>query len=238
MVHRFFQRTTMPMPTDFAPALRHLSTPLLAVAESWPFGRQGRLRRRRMSVCPAASANLAPRWSESLKLSLTAPLEGWRDLLRGSSTARTRGSADAGSSGPALDHPPISSTAAAGPAKVPEASAGRRRSWLGTDAAGRDADPLDAPPTRPWAPEPQSRAAVARRRLQAVSADFEAVLSDVSGSRAEDLMVRLRLCTTLQELWHLRPDLFDLVSRAHSQTVAQRRLAQLDQHFPSRAVGL
>jgi hypothetical protein len=95
---------------------------------------------------------------------------------------------------------------------------------------------FDAPPTRPWAPDPQSAAAQARRELLRISADFEAQMHDLASDRADVLRVRLKLCTTVQELWHLRPELFNLIASERSQGEARRRLDQLDRHFPSRSL--
>jgi uncharacterized membrane protein len=206
----------MPIPAELAPALRHLSTPLIAVADAWPFGRTGRDARRRMSVCPAAQL-LSEDSRPGIRQTLAAPLDSWRGLWRRTGSRRGLWS-EAGSSGPGLD-----AAADAGDA-------------LGVDADG--ADPFDAPPTRPWTPQPGSRAAQARRLLNQVAQDFQAALDDLEHPRAADLAVRMRLSTTLQELWHLRPDVFDLVAHSRGQFEAQRRLAALDRHFPSRTVGL
>ena len=43
------------------------------------------------------------------------------------------------------------------------------------------------------------------------------------------------LVGSLRELWHLRAEVFSLVSLQHSQHAADTRLAQLNRHFPSRS---
>jgi hypothetical protein len=72
-------------------------------------------------------------------------------------------------------------------------------------------------------------------RLPAVREDFAACLDDTTGDRACALAERIERARSLRELWHLRPDVFDLVARQHSQAEAESRIARLNRHFPTRS---
>jgi hypothetical protein len=84
------------------------------------------------------------------------------------------------------------------------------------------------------APEPQN-AGLPVSRLPGVRADFRAQLLDLPPDSAADLMRRIELTHSLRELWHLRADVYRVVAIAHSQAEAERRLAELNRHFPTRA---
>lgn len=68
-------------------------------------------------------------------------------------------------------------------------------------------------------------------RLPAACADFEACLSGLDEASAARLRQQIRRSRSLSELWHLRGGLFTALARAHSQSEAQQRLAQLSTHF-------
>lgn len=72
-------------------------------------------------------------------------------------------------------------------------------------------------------------------RLPPVRDDFLVCLADVGGDSAEALRMRVKQARTLRELWHLRADCFNTVAVCHSQHEAERRLAELNRHFPTRA---
>jgi hypothetical protein len=61
---------------------------------------------------------------------------------------------------------------------------------------------------------------------------FRAAVEDIESAGA--CRNSIRCARSLHELWHLRAEIFNLVSRHHSQAEADRRLAQVDRHFPSR----
>jgi hypothetical protein len=71
-------------------------------------------------------------------------------------------------------------------------------------------------------------------RLGQARADFAAALADVPGTASADLQTRVRHARSLRELWHLRAELYSLVSRLHMQAEAERRLGRLNAHFPVR----
>ncbi|ODU08451.1 MAG: hypothetical protein ABS84_12540 [Rubrivivax sp. SCN 71-131] len=84
------------------------------------------------------------------------------------------------------------------------------------------------------APAPHD-AAPPINRLPGVKQDFRLCLEDVSIAAAESLRTAIDGARSLRELWHLRADLYGLVGRAHSENVAEQRLARLNRHFPTRA---
>jgi hypothetical protein len=73
------------------------------------------------------------------------------------------------------------------------------------------------------------------RGLPPVRHAFRDALADVAPGHAGDLFERVERARTLRELWHLRTDLYQAVARQHCQLEAERRLAQLNPHFPTRA---
>lgn len=84
------------------------------------------------------------------------------------------------------------------------------------------------------APSPQD-AAPPLNRLPRVRNEFLRVLQDIEGQDADRLRWRVDQARSLRELWHLRADAFRVVGVQHSQTEAERRLAELNCHFPTRA---
>ena len=77
-----------------------------------------------------------------------------------------------------------------------------------------------------------------RGRLEALAGariDFADALFDVRTVAAGATLDRIAVTRTLHELWHLRGEVFDLVSRRHDQAEARRRLEDLDRHFAKRS---
>jgi hypothetical protein len=100
------------------------------------------------------------------------------------------------------------------------------RHWFsagGSVAAQDDADDGDTRCKRGAAP------------LYSVRGEFADALRDIDGDEADALTLRIRLARSLRELWHLRPEVFGLVARQHSQHEAQARLDRLNRHFPTRS---
>jgi len=71
--------------------------------------------------------------------------------------------------------------------------------------------------------------------LEAVRAEFAAALQDIASRPAADLVWRIRCARSLRELWHLRTELFNIVSCSAGQAEATARLQPLNRHFPARA---
>lgn len=84
-----------------------------------------------------------------------------------------------------------------------------------------------------WTQSPISR--VARKSLRRVGPEFIDSVADIPGPRCAELQRRIRSAQSLHDLWHLRSDIFALVSHEHDQAQAQERLARLNRHFPTRA---
>jgi hypothetical protein len=84
------------------------------------------------------------------------------------------------------------------------------------------------------APAPHE-AAPPLSRLPAVRAEFAATIADIDHAEAESLRHRIAASVSLRELWHLRSAIYRLVGVVHSQSEAERRLALLARHFPTRS---
>lgn len=84
------------------------------------------------------------------------------------------------------------------------------------------------------APAPQD-AAPPPNRLGEVKREFGASLADVDSLGAEKLRWRVRQAHSLRDLWHLRSDVYNAISMAHSQAEAEARMLLINAHFPTRA---
>jgi len=84
------------------------------------------------------------------------------------------------------------------------------------------------------APAPQE-AAPPLNRLPKVREDFMLAIADVPGEAAHGLRHRIVHAHSLRDLWHLRVEVFSLVSMEHAQSEAEQRLLRLNRHFPVRA---
>ena len=73
--------------------------------------------------------------------------------------------------------------------------------------------------------------------VRAARLAFDAALHDIPGAAARDLARRECEAVTLRELWHLRNELFTLVSIHHCESVGNARLASLNRFFPVRSQG-
>jgi hypothetical protein len=71
------------------------------------------------------------------------------------------------------------------------------------------------------------------RTLEAARLDFCLALGDLTTRDAADLLRRGEHARSLRELWHLRAELYSIVARHRNQPEADRRLAQLNRHFPT-----
>jgi hypothetical protein len=56
---------------------------------------------------------------------------------------------------------------------------------------------------------------------------MELVLHDVGGIDAVRLQFKIRACRTVNELWMLRSDMYQVISMLHSQSEAARRINSL-----------
>ena len=109
---------------------------------------------------------------------------------------------------------------AAWPASAPWTA--RLLAWLGLRDEAAAAS--DAPSTHAGA-----------TTLDAVRREFIACLDDVATAQGDDLVERIADARSLRELWHLRAEVFSVVSCHTSQHEARTRLSRLNRHFPARA---
>ena len=82
---------------------------------------------------------------------------------------------------------------------------------------------------------PRSAASAGGRMLGAARQEFAEALDDIRPPHAAETLNRIRTARSLHELWHLRSEVFSLVSKHHDQAEAGRRVAALNRHFPSRS---
>lgn len=83
----------------------------------------------------------------------------------------------------------------------------------------------------PWLPE----SARPVNRLALVKREFQDSLVDLDPMANGALLEQIDRARSLRELWHLRSPVYGAVALAHTQADAERRLAQLNRHFPVRA---
>ncbi|MFT3665938.1 hypothetical protein [Piscinibacter sp.] len=73
------------------------------------------------------------------------------------------------------------------------------------------------------------------RALAAARQDFFDATADLRLPAAAALLDRIEYAKSMRELWHLRAEVFALVSLELNQFEADKRLARLNRHFPTRA---
>ena len=71
--------------------------------------------------------------------------------------------------------------------------------------------------------------------MRRVGPEFLESIEDIPGHRTLEVRRRILAARSLQDLWHLRSEIFALVSHAHDQAEAQQRLTRLNRHFPTRS---
>ncbi len=70
--------------------------------------------------------------------------------------------------------------------------------------------------------------------LSLVRREFIESLRDIRTQQAGDLLARIRIARSMRELWHLRTDIYNLVSRHRDESEASYRLSRLNRFFPQR----
>jgi hypothetical protein len=65
--------------------------------------------------------------------------------------------------------------------------------------------------------------------------EFHSAIWDLQSLKANQLREQVSNARSLRELWHLRADVFKLISMHRGQTEAQLRLDVLNSHFPVRS---
>ena len=71
--------------------------------------------------------------------------------------------------------------------------------------------------------------------LDAARQEFIDAVDGIRTPGGDDLLDRIHFARSLRELWHLRAEVFRLVSLHHSQAEADERLTALNRHFPTRS---
>lgn len=71
-------------------------------------------------------------------------------------------------------------------------------------------------------------------QIQAVREAFFVSLADLSPEYTFELRQRIERARSLRELWHLRADAFNMLSRHRGQTFAHAQLGAINANFPTR----
>lgn len=82
------------------------------------------------------------------------------------------------------------------------------------------------------APAPQD-AAPPLDSLPTVKFEFGRAIADIRHERSGLVALRIARARSLRELWHVRLDVYNLVAVHHSEFEAERRLGELNRHFPA-----
>ncbi len=82
-----------------------------------------------------------------------------------------------------------------------------------------------------WLPAPARPV----NRLAEVKQEFREAAADLPLTLLNGLDDRIERARSLREFWHLRSPLYHAVSVGKDQVEAERRLARLNRHFPTRA---
>lgn len=72
-------------------------------------------------------------------------------------------------------------------------------------------------------------------RLAQVKQEFREAAADLPSALLDGLDDRIDRARSLREFWHLRSPLYHAVALGFNQIEAERRLARLNRHFPTRA---
>jgi hypothetical protein len=70
--------------------------------------------------------------------------------------------------------------------------------------------------------------------LSLVRREFVDSLRDIRTQQAGDLLGRIRIARSMRDLWHLRTEIYNLVSRHRDESEATYRLNRLNRFFPQR----
>jgi len=79
---------------------------------------------------------------------------------------------------------------------------------------------------------PSSAPATGLRKLKS---EFNSSMWDLQSMRANQVRAMIEQARSLREMWHLRADVFRVISVHRGQIEAQLRLEALDGHFPVRS---
>lgn len=85
-----------------------------------------------------------------------------------------------------------------------------------------------------WDLEETSDALPVLTGLNKVKSEFNAAMWDLQSVRANQVRDAIEHARSLRELWHLRPDVFRVISTLRGQAEATVRIEALNNHFPVR----
>jgi hypothetical protein len=71
--------------------------------------------------------------------------------------------------------------------------------------------------------------------LRKLKSEFNSAMWDLQSMRANQVRAMIEQARSLREMWHLRSDVFRVISVHRGQIEAQLRLDALDSHFPVRS---
>lgn len=86
-----------------------------------------------------------------------------------------------------------------------------------------------------WDMDELPRTPIAATGLRKVKSEFNSAMWDLQSLRANQVRTMVEQARSLRELWHLRADVFKVISVHRGQIEAQLRLDALDSHFPVRS---
>lgn len=86
-----------------------------------------------------------------------------------------------------------------------------------------------------WDLEDAPPAPAATTGLRKIKSEFNSAMWDLQSVRANHVRGLIEQARSLRELWHLRADVFRVISVHRGQIEAQLRLDALDSHFPVRS---
>lgn len=86
-----------------------------------------------------------------------------------------------------------------------------------------------------WDMDEMPRSPAPATGLRKIKSDFNSAMWDLQSLRANHVRSMVEQARSLRELWHLRADVFRIISVHRGQIEAQVRLDALDSHFPVRS---
>lgn len=88
-----------------------------------------------------------------------------------------------------------------------------------------------------WDMDDMPRSPAPTTGLRKVKSEFNSAMWDLQSMRANQVRAMIEQARSLRELWHLRADVFRVISVHRGQIEAQLRLDALNSHFPVRSSG-
>lgn len=86
-----------------------------------------------------------------------------------------------------------------------------------------------------WDMDETPRSPAPATGLRKIKSEFNSAMWDLQSLRANHVRNMVEQARSLRELWHLRADVFRIISVHRGQIEAQLRLDALDSHFPVRS---